>query len=92
MESYWPGVGTRPLLNQGSSVIPCPSQSSSSLTKNDPREPGAGSDPRVISIRSLQSGIISQGGGDPSVFEALSTAALSLDRVPWLKDRYTPRK
>lgn len=33
---YW--VGTRPLLNQGSSVTSCPSQSSSSLTKNDPRE------------------------------------------------------
>ena len=42
-----------------------PSESSSSLTKNDPREwrAGIGGDPRVISIRSLQSGIISQETG-----------------------------
>lgn len=50
-----------------------PSESSSPLTKNDPREwrAGIGGDPRVISIRSLQSGIISQEAGGPLVFKVL---------------------
>lgn len=51
----------RPLIRPVS--LPCPSESSSCLTKNGPRENRAVGDPGVISIRSLQSGIISQEAG-----------------------------
>lgn len=94
VESYWPGVGTRPLLNQGSSVTSCPSQSSSSLTKNDPREREPEAIPGSFPFAPCKVVSFPKGVGSLrwSLLEVLRHSCPFAPSSPWLKDRYTPRK